>query len=427
MVKMKYDIFISYRRDGGAQYARILQLMLIKRGYKVFLDYDELTDGKFRDKIQTAIMDAPVFMLVLSKGSMERCVNEDDWVRREITLAMELNKHIVPINPDGGFDGFPQNMPKELKEMIAGLQYSDISFGQSLGLMIDFLIKNRLVDTLGRRSGNEQIDEEIIAARGTICNHNAKKRNVNELFVVCSLCVTTILLGVFIWFWKCQNDNTERNQMRAALHEKYSKFHLLLNSDLTAEQMSSINIMLANMVEVYPDSIWISKFEFSRGHWRCINGEPFNEDDMYLPVTNVSFADIIMRLGKLGDMTNLLVELPSAEVWEYSAHAGKYNEATIYSGDSIVDNVAWSKENSGGSLHPSDGRQGKEPNMLDLYDMSGNVSEICNTSYDNNGLYTLCGGNYGSLAEEVCINSRRGFPTDAKDETVGFRIIIRKP
>ena len=24
----KYDIFISYRRDGGAQYARILQLML---------------------------------------------------------------------------------------------------------------------------------------------------------------------------------------------------------------------------------------------------------------------------------------------------------------------------------------------------------------------------------------------------------------
>ena len=27
--KNKYDIFIGYRRDGGAQYARILQLMLI--------------------------------------------------------------------------------------------------------------------------------------------------------------------------------------------------------------------------------------------------------------------------------------------------------------------------------------------------------------------------------------------------------------
>ena len=46
-MKQKYDIFISYRRTDGAQYARILQLMLAQRGYKVFIDYDELTDGKF--------------------------------------------------------------------------------------------------------------------------------------------------------------------------------------------------------------------------------------------------------------------------------------------------------------------------------------------------------------------------------------------
>ena len=43
MATQQYDIFISYRRTGGAQYARILQLMLTQRGYKVFLDYDELT------------------------------------------------------------------------------------------------------------------------------------------------------------------------------------------------------------------------------------------------------------------------------------------------------------------------------------------------------------------------------------------------
>ena len=51
----KYDIFMSYRRDGGAQYARILQLMLHQRGYKVFLDYDELTDGVFGENIKKAI------------------------------------------------------------------------------------------------------------------------------------------------------------------------------------------------------------------------------------------------------------------------------------------------------------------------------------------------------------------------------------
>ena len=61
-MKGKYDIFISYRRVGGAQYARILQLMLQQRGYRVFLDYDELTDGVFSDHIKTAIKESPIFL-----------------------------------------------------------------------------------------------------------------------------------------------------------------------------------------------------------------------------------------------------------------------------------------------------------------------------------------------------------------------------
>ena len=45
---MAYDVFITYRREGGKQYARNLQLMLQLRGFSVFFDYDELTDGPFR-------------------------------------------------------------------------------------------------------------------------------------------------------------------------------------------------------------------------------------------------------------------------------------------------------------------------------------------------------------------------------------------
>jgi hypothetical protein len=59
--------------------------------------------------------------------------------------------------------------------------------------------------------------------------------------------------------------------------------------------------------------------------------------------------------------------------------------------------------------------------------MSGNVGELCNTPFDTNGLYTICGGNYDSPASEVTVNSRKGFDTNAKDKHVGFRIIIRKP
>lgn len=95
-----YDIFISYRRTTGAQYARIIQLMLAQRGYKVFLDYDELKDGVFGKRIKAAINEAPVFILMLSKGALERCSQEGDWVREEILLAMQEGKKIIPINPD---------------------------------------------------------------------------------------------------------------------------------------------------------------------------------------------------------------------------------------------------------------------------------------------------------------------------------------
>ena len=114
------------------------------------------------------------------------------------------------------------------------------------------------------------------------------------------------------------------------------------------------------------------------------------------------------------------------EEWEYAAHGGDDKGTYLYVGDEDVNKVAWYKENSGGKAHPSDGQQGKEPNVLDLYDMSGNISELCNSPFDENGLYTICGGNYESPASEVTVSSRQGFATDAKDQKVGFRLIIRK-
>ena len=426
-MKSKYDIFISYRRLGGAQYARILQLMLQQRGYKVFLDYDELTDGVFSDHIKTAIKESPIFMLVLSKESMHRCINNDDWVRQEIILAIEQQKHIVPINPDKEFDGFPKDMPKELKDVVGSHQHSDISFGQALGVTVDLLIKNRLVPNLGERKVEAHMDEDLHSAMETLRKQEAHNRFMKRLGVVCAITVIAIVLGFCYHFWKGQHEQAILTNMRTELHEKYKNFHLQLNTDLSFEQLTTIDTLLANMKEVYPDSIWMSQFEFTVGQWYGCFGESYNIEQKNMPMTNVSYAEIIMRLISLGDMTNLLIELPSVEVWEYSAHGGSHNEGTIYSGDDIVDHIAWYKENSGGKLHPSDGLQGKAPNMLDLYDMSGNVSELCNSSFDGSGLYTVCGGNYMSPASEVTVNSRKGYATDAKDKTVGFRIIIRKP
>jgi hypothetical protein len=153
----RYDIFISYRRDDGAQYARILQLELEKRGYKVFLDYEELKDGVFGDNIREAIKSTPIFMMVLTPLYLERSMERDSWVREEIEMAMVSNMHFIPVDPDHKFAGIPNGTPKEIADIVNNHQHSAIDFGQALGATVDLMAQNRITPHLQgkKRKGNK--------------------------------------------------------------------------------------------------------------------------------------------------------------------------------------------------------------------------------------------------------------------------------
>ena len=149
---MKYDIFISYRRNGGSVYTRPLQLALEKLGYRVFLDFDELKDGVFDKRITDAIDEAPIFLIILSAHSLDRCKNEDDWVRKEIEYALEKNRHIIPINPNKEFDGFPENIPLSVKKGVGQHQFSHIDFEQLFKASFDKLVSERIEPLLSHIS-----------------------------------------------------------------------------------------------------------------------------------------------------------------------------------------------------------------------------------------------------------------------------------
>ena len=140
----KYDIFISYRREGGAQYARTLQLMLEKKRFKVFLDYDELRDSKFSPAIEAAIKSSKIFIIILSKGALSKCSTEGNWIAKEIRLAIASGCKIIPVNPDGTFDGIPSDLPDDIKKEIEETQHSYISFGSMLNASVDMMIKDRI-------------------------------------------------------------------------------------------------------------------------------------------------------------------------------------------------------------------------------------------------------------------------------------------
>ena len=142
----EYDIFISYRRVGGADFARQMQLALKNKGYNVFLDFDELKDGVFDRRIEEAIKSSKVFLFILSTHALDRCKNEEDWVRKEIECAILSQCHIVPINPNAVFQGFDdiEGLPYVIKNGLGQHQISKVMMNDLFECTFNEFVQRRI-------------------------------------------------------------------------------------------------------------------------------------------------------------------------------------------------------------------------------------------------------------------------------------------
>ena len=96
----QYDIFISYRRS-SYDTANLIATRLKSAGYSVFFDMEALRSGKFNEQLFDVIDNCKDFLVVLPPNALDRCVNEDDWVRLEVCRAMAKKKNIVPVMLNG--------------------------------------------------------------------------------------------------------------------------------------------------------------------------------------------------------------------------------------------------------------------------------------------------------------------------------------
>lgn len=91
MSQVKVNLFISYSRGDGGDFARHLREELRKKGYEVFLDTASLSVGaKWKDRIETAIDACDVFVLIITGNSMQS--NE---VREEFASAVGKRKQLM--------------------------------------------------------------------------------------------------------------------------------------------------------------------------------------------------------------------------------------------------------------------------------------------------------------------------------------------
>ena len=163
------------------------------------------------------------------------------------------------------------------------------------------------------------------------------------------------------------------------------------------------------------------------------------KDDSELPAVNLLWDEIGGAdgfLDRLNSMTEWLrpegqiFRVPTDVEWEYACRAGTTSRWSF--GDDLdgLDAHAWTKRNSGRRIHPV-GQ--KAPNPWGLYDMHGNVGELCKNPQDSLGLGVtgegvIRGGNFSS-APLQCLSTSRDICSLGAGcgSHIGFRLIIGMP
>lgn len=136
----KLFAFLSYRRESGAETARLIRAELLARGLKTFLDVDDLGAHHFDESLLRRVEEATHFILVLSPGALDRCVNDGDWLRREISHAISTARNVVPVLKEGFRFPPRESLPAELADLprYNCVEYSHIYFDATMGRLLAF-------------------------------------------------------------------------------------------------------------------------------------------------------------------------------------------------------------------------------------------------------------------------------------------------
>lgn len=148
-------IFISYRRSNGIDIAGRVRDYFVSHGCDIFYDISSMQIGKFDEQIYNQIEQCDYFFVILTPGSLERCNNTDDWVRREIEHAITHQKKIVPIiKPD--FE-FPEILPDSINDLrrYEGIEYSSTLFEFVMQKLYELLKTDYNSKTISHQLKNE--------------------------------------------------------------------------------------------------------------------------------------------------------------------------------------------------------------------------------------------------------------------------------
>lgn len=138
-----FENFISYRRSETLPEVQNIYHALTNKGYSTFCDIYSLKSGRFDDNLLQIIRRCTNYILVLNKHSLDRCFDEGDWLRFEISTALKNKKNIVCVFVEDM--DFPDSLPADINDIryYNGIKYDFIYFNSFIDdLCTHFLVKN---------------------------------------------------------------------------------------------------------------------------------------------------------------------------------------------------------------------------------------------------------------------------------------------
>ena len=177
--------------------------------------------------------------------------------------------------------------------------------------------------------------------------------------------------------------------------------------------------------------------------WQAVMGSnPANFKGTKRPVESIKKKAIDEFIKKLNQLTGRKFRLPTEAEWEFAARGGTLSKGYKYAGSDDLSAVAWYGGNSSGQATRT--IASKRANELGIFDMSGNVYELCEDWYQpykagaqNNPFVEVDedadefdeflvgrGGSITNNAEQCRVTYRRPFNPYESYEYLGLRLAL---
>lgn len=435
----------------------------------------------FNIQLLNYIENAKDVFVILEEGSLDGCKKEnwenEDWFCHEIAFALEKKKNIIPILIGGYKMPPPDFFPGRLEELsYKNAPEFTFSFFEAY---LDKLIEK---DYLLAKPNNQ---DKATSVFKFYSNENCQVFKEGKL--VCSLVgmsdepyylpvprkgdyrfkgVNEITAETKLIKEHIEADEEKEVEINWAEHKPFKpdqewpqkiiisgetytvdletfKFNMIrveggeMMIGATEEQAEDAesNEHPAHLVTL--PTFYIGQFPVTQIIWDAVMGynkSHFAKKERNLsnyPAERLTHDEALEFVRRLSQMTNIKFALPTEEEWEYAARGGQKSQGFKYAGSNDIEEVAWYRDNAGGSTHHV-GK--KKPNELGLYDMSGNVWEWTETpacSYASDvalggTVFIRRGGSWWHEDKNCRVSRRYASDHSKKTSGLGLRLVIRE-